>query len=366
MESVKEDYVDGRAQHKRENNMRNRIPKRHVSSSRSEKDTHAEDADINFVNDKQPLLCTMIVLHDTTLMTTTSVQSEPIYDTHMLEKVDRNIIPDSTNMCHRGGEIEQNAEKCQVSCPLLDLSFDNMTTEFSNQLSESEKNFSHKDRCPLQKDFSDCTFDNPEGKDSSLFAEESDISETKGSRNLRPAPQRKEEYTLQCALIFKEENLLKVKATLKSAWTEKDQINNLLKESRLMRSLEKFVGGKLFEGDLRLRQKNHMILSYDVLINQNFRDIENNADTNESNILSVDPHGSEGFSNQSWANDKAIIRPPAFLLTVLCRSVKVLKLKNIKKDATLKLFKNGMSMSVQKSQVHKMAKLQDGVEIVLG
>ncbi|GJY66232.1 hypothetical protein Tco_0468470 [Tanacetum coccineum] len=65
--------------------------------------------------------------------------------------------------------------------------------------------------------------------------------------------------------------LLKVEATLKSAWTEKDQIDNLLKERRLMRSLEKFVGGRLYEGDLRLRQKNHMILSYDVLIIQNIR-----------------------------------------------------------------------------------------------
>ncbi|GJY97696.1 hypothetical protein Tco_0514606 [Tanacetum coccineum] len=50
----------------------------------------------------------------------------------------------------------------------------------------------------------------------------------------------------------------------------------------------------------------------------------------------------------------------------LSRSDEVLKLKNFKKDATLKLFKNGMSMSVQKSQVHKMAKLQDGEEIMLG
>ncbi|GJS45287.1 hypothetical protein Tco_0595408 [Tanacetum coccineum] len=56
----------------------------------------------------------------------------------------------------------------------------------------------------------------------------------------------------------------------KSAWTEKDLIDDFLKERRLMRSLEKFVGGKLYEGDLRLRQKNHMILSYDVLINQVF------------------------------------------------------------------------------------------------
>ncbi|GJX41072.1 hypothetical protein Tco_0256062 [Tanacetum coccineum] len=53
----------------------------------------------------------------------------------------------------------------------------------------------------------------------------------------------------------------KVEATLKSAWTEKDQIENLLKERRLMRSLEKFVGGRLYEGDLRLRQKNHMMFS---------------------------------------------------------------------------------------------------------
>ncbi|GJW13026.1 retrovirus-related pol polyprotein from transposon TNT 1-94 [Tanacetum coccineum] len=69
-------------------------------------------------------------------------------------------------------------------------------------------------------------------------------------------------------------NLEKKVKEVKSAWTEKDQINDLLKESRLMRSLEKFVGGKLFEGDLRLRQKNHMILSYDVLIIQVLSDIE--------------------------------------------------------------------------------------------
>ncbi|GJY34231.1 retrovirus-related pol polyprotein from transposon TNT 1-94 [Tanacetum coccineum] len=47
----------------------------------------------------------------------------------------------------------------------------------------------------------------------------------------------------------------KVKAMPKSAWTEKDQIDNFLKERRLMRSLEKFVGGRLYEGDLRLLQR---------------------------------------------------------------------------------------------------------------
>ncbi|GJT98982.1 hypothetical protein Tco_1094500 [Tanacetum coccineum] len=42
-------------------------------------------------------------------------QSEPIYDTYLLEKVDSNTTPDSTNMCHRGGEIDQDAEHDQDS-----------------------------------------------------------------------------------------------------------------------------------------------------------------------------------------------------------------------------------------------------------
>ncbi|GKC98801.1 hypothetical protein Tco_1169076 [Tanacetum coccineum] len=64
---------------------------RYVLSSRFGKDIHAEDADINSVNDKQPMV-----------------------------EVDRNTIYDLTDMSHRGGEIDQNAVKCQVLCPLLD------------------------------------------------------------------------------------------------------------------------------------------------------------------------------------------------------------------------------------------------------
>ncbi|GKE02608.1 hypothetical protein Tco_1390591 [Tanacetum coccineum] len=57
-------------------------------------------------------------------------------------------------ICVIGGEIDQNAEKCQVSCPLLDPSFDNMTTEFSNQSLESKNIFLKKTIAQLQKDFS--------------------------------------------------------------------------------------------------------------------------------------------------------------------------------------------------------------------
>ncbi|GKB43346.1 hypothetical protein Tco_0888288 [Tanacetum coccineum] len=64
----------------------------------------------------------------------------PVNDQVPFVEVDSNTTPDSTNMCHRGGEIDQNAKKIQVTCPLLVPSFDNMTTEFSNQSLESENN----------------------------------------------------------------------------------------------------------------------------------------------------------------------------------------------------------------------------------
>ncbi|GJT32676.1 hypothetical protein Tco_0923095 [Tanacetum coccineum] len=117
MESVKKS-IDERAQHKRENNRRvnDRVTQskegkvdsskaldaglvvtesneteseRHVSSSRSGKDTHDEDADINSVNDKQPLAEVQLTVQHDTLANEQqhSVQSEPIYDTHLLEKV---------------------------------------------------------------------------------------------------------------------------------------------------------------------------------------------------------------------------------------------------------------------------------------
>ncbi|GKD82314.1 hypothetical protein Tco_1349153 [Tanacetum coccineum] len=115
---------------------------RHVSSSRSRKDTHAEDADIISVNDKQPMAEVQLIAKHNVLAKEQHhyEQSEFVYDTYLLENVDRNTIPKSTDMSHMGGEIDQNAdaEKCQGLCPLLDPSFDNMTTEFSNQSLESE------------------------------------------------------------------------------------------------------------------------------------------------------------------------------------------------------------------------------------
>ncbi|GKB11055.1 reverse transcriptase domain-containing protein [Tanacetum coccineum] len=53
----------------------------------------------------------------------------------------------------------------------------------------------------------------------------------------------------------------------------------------------------------------------------------------------VDPHGFKGYSNQPRANDKAIF-VSHFIANYFNASDEVLKLKNFKKDATLKLFKS--------------------------
>ncbi|GJU95011.1 hypothetical protein Tco_1319767 [Tanacetum coccineum] len=44
-----------------------------------------------------------------------SEQSESVYDTYLLEKVDRNTTPESIDISHRGGEFDQNADAKKMS-----------------------------------------------------------------------------------------------------------------------------------------------------------------------------------------------------------------------------------------------------------
>nr|GFB56803.1 hypothetical protein [Tanacetum cinerariifolium] len=75
-------------------------------------DTHTDDADINLVSDKQPMA--EVHLHaEHNILTNEqqhSKQSESAYDTYLLEKVDRNTTLESTDMSHKGGEIDQNVD----------------------------------------------------------------------------------------------------------------------------------------------------------------------------------------------------------------------------------------------------------------
>ncbi|GKD20000.1 hypothetical protein Tco_1221703 [Tanacetum coccineum] len=150
MESVKKS-IDKRAQHKQEYNSRinerQMQPKEgkvdsikaldaslvvtecsgtksdnHNTSSNSENNiTHVVHADIRLVNDQVPFAMVQLTAQHNVLANEQqhTKQSEPIYDTYLLEKVDSNTTPDSTNISHRGGEIDHDAEQYQVKSHLL-------------------------------------------------------------------------------------------------------------------------------------------------------------------------------------------------------------------------------------------------------
>ncbi|GJR41366.1 hypothetical protein Tco_1217050 [Tanacetum coccineum] len=103
--------------------------------------THVVDADIRPVNDQVPSAEVHLTAQHNVLANKQqhTDQSEPSYDTYLLEKVDSNTTPDSTNMSHRGGEIDQDAEQDQVKSPLLKAEFlkmnDMVEKEVYNELS---------------------------------------------------------------------------------------------------------------------------------------------------------------------------------------------------------------------------------------
>ncbi|GJT92847.1 retrovirus-related pol polyprotein from transposon TNT 1-94 [Tanacetum coccineum] len=78
----------------------------------------------------------------------------PVNDQEPFAEVDSNTTPDSINMSNRGGEIDQNAEKCQVTSPLLDPLTQPNTSEQSYQSLESENISLKKTVVEFQKDFS--------------------------------------------------------------------------------------------------------------------------------------------------------------------------------------------------------------------
>ncbi|GJV34261.1 hypothetical protein Tco_1394661 [Tanacetum coccineum] len=112
-----------------------------TSSSSGTYITHVVDADIRPVNDQVPSAEVHLTAPHNVLANEQqhTDQSEPSYDTYLLEKVDSNTTPDSTNMSHRGGEIDQDAEQDQVKSPLLKAEFlktnDMVEKEVYNELS---------------------------------------------------------------------------------------------------------------------------------------------------------------------------------------------------------------------------------------
>ncbi|GKF63261.1 hypothetical protein Tco_0186709 [Tanacetum coccineum] len=115
--------------------------KQDTSSSLENNLTHVVDADIRPVNDQVPFTKVQLTAQHNVLANEQqhTEQSKPIYDTNLLKKVDSNTTPDSTNMCHKGGEIDHDAEQYQVKSPLLNAEFfktnDMVEKEVYNELS---------------------------------------------------------------------------------------------------------------------------------------------------------------------------------------------------------------------------------------
>nr|GEX11579.1 hypothetical protein [Tanacetum cinerariifolium] len=112
-----------------------------TSSSSRNYITHVVDANIRPVNDQVPFPEVQLTAQHNVLANKQqhTDQSEPIYDTYPLEKVDSNTSPSSTNMSHREGEIDQDAKQDQVKSPLLKAEFlktkDMVEKEVYNELS---------------------------------------------------------------------------------------------------------------------------------------------------------------------------------------------------------------------------------------
>ncbi|GJR34636.1 hypothetical protein Tco_1210320 [Tanacetum coccineum] len=108
--------------------------------------THVVDANIRPVNDQVPSAEVHLTTPHNVLANEQkhTDQSEPRYDTYLLEKVDSNTTPDSTNMCHRGGEIDQDAKQYQAKSPLLKAelvkSKEMIEKEMYNELLRSDSN----------------------------------------------------------------------------------------------------------------------------------------------------------------------------------------------------------------------------------
>nr|GEX48799.1 hypothetical protein [Tanacetum cinerariifolium] len=108
--------------------------------TRSGNDTHTDDEDINFVNEKWSMAEVQLYAKYNILSNEQqhSEQSETVYDTYLLEKVDRNTTPKSTDMSHRGGEIDQNTDAKKFLQPPRNTS----VVKQSNAFKSERPNFS--------------------------------------------------------------------------------------------------------------------------------------------------------------------------------------------------------------------------------
>ncbi|GJY16564.1 hypothetical protein Tco_0386986 [Tanacetum coccineum] len=146
-------------------------------------------------------------------------------------------------------------------------------------------------------------------------------------------------------------------------------INKLLKERRMMRSLEKFIGGRLYcRLMMKIRYSNPMIQPEPEGSTQGYPLVSVKVlrfDTSAGNPVK------KILLKLNLSDHRSILTDSKEYLKMVMERQSV-KVKEIQERCIIKAFqdyqiKKGMSMSVQKSQVHEMAKFTRWRnEIILG
>ncbi|GJW07224.1 hypothetical protein Tco_1569647 [Tanacetum coccineum] len=133
---------------------------KHVSSSRSGNDTLTKDADINPVNDKQPMAEVQLFVKHNMLANEQQhyVQSESIYDTYLLEKC-VNMELKYQNQVSKNGQhgqiLNETSNKAKIKKEIEVLETINIELEHSvtKLLAENEK--LHKENKHLKQTYND-------------------------------------------------------------------------------------------------------------------------------------------------------------------------------------------------------------------
>ncbi|GKA24622.1 hypothetical protein Tco_0710655 [Tanacetum coccineum] len=317
--------IDERAQHKQENNRR--VNDRVIQSKEGKVDSSkALDTDINSVNDKQPMAEVQLSAEHNILANEQqhSKQSESVYDTYLLEKAVLNLSG-ALFQSHGGRDISSLAILERVNCVLR------ISGLYTLRLLDAACKTTSTPTSP----------------------------------------------TTQAQVTYVSE----------SVSYSKKKVNE---------ELRKFVGGRLYEGDLRLPQKNHMIASYDVLIIQDCDGIPKRPamflnlwrykvvrHRYSNPMIQPEPEGStQGYPLVSvevlrfYTSAGNPVKEILLKLNlpdhrILKDGGEVLKLKNFKKYATLKLFNSinqewyeHVGPEVTRSQDDKVTRWRN--EIMLG
>ncbi|GJU56599.1 hypothetical protein Tco_1230313 [Tanacetum coccineum] len=288
--------------------------KQDTSSSSGTYITHVVDADIRPVNDQVPSAEVHLTAQHNVLANEQqhTDQSEPSYDTYLLEKVDSNTTPDATNMCHRGGEIDQDAEQDLVKNPLLNAEFlktndmveKEVYNELSNRFLQLEKHCISLEISMQQKEESFQSNKPCKNQESPEFCEFFEINDLKA--------QLQAKTTLICNL----KNQIK---SVKEASNEAKVKHDIVVLETINIELESSVAKLLAENEKLNKEHKHLKQTYKELYDSIKKTRTQTKDHNDSLIAQVN---SKTIEN---ADLKAQIQEKVFANVALKNELRKLK-----------------------------------------